>query len=69
MNLHNKHFHLPIWKDEEGNRISCDEKIRVMKENFDEIYLALRDLYDDAILMNIEPIQVKETMMKLISML
>ncbi len=53
---------LPRWKDDHNKIIICEEKIKVMQENFLELQQIAQDMFEDAILMDINPNQVKEAM-------
>ena len=55
-----------IWHSNEGDKISCLEKIKVMEQNLDEIKVLLQDVIDDGVLMGISEQQIKEEMIKLI---
>ena len=54
-----------IWKSENNEIISCTEKIKVMQQNITEIQQIAQDAFEDAILMGIDPIQVKEYFAKI----
>lgn len=58
---------LPIWRKETGEVISCVEKIKVMNENMDELAQIVIDAYEDAILMDIDPDQVKKYLVEMIN--
>lgn len=58
-----------IWHNDEGDKISCLEKIKVMEQNLAEIKVLLQDIIDDGVLMGISEYQIKEEIIKLIKTL
>ena len=56
----------PIWLSPGGERISCTEKIKVMQQNMDELQLIAQDLYEDGILMGIDPDQLRRCLTELV---
>mgnify|MGYP000007458909 CR=1 FL=1 len=56
----------PIWKTVEGRTVSCTEKIKVMQQNIDELQQIAQDLFEDGILMDIDPEQLKNYLQQLI---
>lgn len=56
----------PLWKDIEGKKISCTEKIKVMQQNIEELQQMAQDLFEDGILMDINPQQLKQYLQELI---
>lgn len=58
---------LPIWLKETGEVISCVEKIKVMNENMEELEQIVIDAYEDAILMDVDPNQVKKYLIEMIN--
>lgn len=43
-----------FWKTKDDEIISCEEKIKVLNENHEEIKILLQNSFDDAILMGCE---------------
>ena len=43
----------PIWIREDASAVSCTEKIKVMKENFDEMSQLIQDAFEDGIIMEV----------------
>ncbi|QDH16951.1 hypothetical protein [Swingsia samuiensis] len=43
------------WVDQEGSPVSCVEKLRVLRENEDEIRQVLQDAFEDGVLMGVTP--------------
>lgn len=56
----------PIWKTVEGKKVSCTEKIKVMQQNIEELGQIAQDLFEDGILMDIDPQQLKNYLQELI---
>ena len=49
-----------VWKAPDGSPVSCVEKIEVLTGNLDELEQIAVDALDDAILMGVDPEQVRE---------
>ena len=56
-----------IWHDNQGVNISCNEKIKVMEQNLQEIKTLLQDVIDDGVLMNISEQQIKNEIVNLVN--
>ena len=41
----------PQWRDADGAPISCEEKLKVLNENWDEIAQLCQEALEDAVLM------------------
>lgn len=54
-----------IWKTITGEKVACVEKIKVMMQNIEELEQMAQDAYEDAILMGINPAQIKEFLIQL----
>lgn len=54
------------WTNSQGQPIACVEKLKVLKENFDEIEGLVQDALDDSVLMGCTQSQVKEYLHSLI---
>lgn len=52
-------YKMPKWQDDEGNLVSCTEKIKVMQQNLDELQQLAQDAFEDAILMGCSEKQVR----------
>ena len=57
----------PVWTREDNSIVSCTEKIKVMKENFDELKQLAQDAFEDGLLMEVSDEQLKETLHKLVN--
>lgn len=60
---------LPTWIRDDKSIVACTEKIRVMKENFDEIQQITQDAFEDGLLMEVSEKQMRETLHKLVDAL
>lgn len=52
----------PIWVRDDGSVVSCTEKIKVMKENLDELKQIAQDALEDGLLMEVSEQQLRETL-------
>jgi uncharacterized protein (UPF0335 family) len=43
-----------VWPGEDGNPVSCRDKLKVLAENHAELQETLRDTFEDAILMGVD---------------
>ena len=49
-----------VWKTPDGSAVSCKEKIEVLASNLNELEQIAVDALDDAILMGVDPEQVRD---------
>ena len=64
--MNKKDTNWPIWIREDKSVVSCTEKIKVMKENFDELKQLAQDAFEDGLLMEVSDEQLKITLHKLV---
>lgn len=57
---------LPKWYGDNGEIVSCTEKVKVMRENMQELYQLAQDAFEDALLMGCGEAQVREFLMELV---
>ena len=57
---------LPIWVRDDNSIVACTEKIKVMKDNFDEIRQLAQDALEDGLLMEVSEAQMREALHKLV---
>lgn len=55
-----------VWRQSDGAPVACEEKLRVLKENFDEVRQICQDAFDDAILMGVDEQQMREALAALV---
>ena len=56
----------PIWIRDDLSVVSCTEKIKVMKENFDELKQLSQDAIEDGLLMEVSEKQMREALHQMI---
>ena len=57
---------LPIWLREDGSIVACVEKVKVMRENFEEIQQIAQDALEDGLLLEVSEAQMREALHKLV---
>ena len=57
---------LPVWVRDDGSIVSCTEKIKVMKENFQELKQIAQDAFEDGVLMEVSEAQMREALHQLV---
>ncbi|MBX6393140.1 MAG: hypothetical protein IRY96_06675 [Burkholderiales bacterium] len=57
----------PRWHSPEGEPISCVEKLKVLRENLEEIRQVLQDAFEDALLMGCDEAQVREVFARVVA--
>ena len=55
----------PRWTSPSGEVISCVEKLKVLRENLEEIRTLCQDALDDAVLMGCDEAQFRDVLVKL----
>jgi hypothetical protein len=58
-----------IWRRDDGTIVACTEKIKVMKENLDELKQAAQDALEDGLLMEVSEAQIREALHQMIDTL
>jgi hypothetical protein len=49
-----------IWKQPDGRTVSCEEKIKVLNQNLEEIRQFCQDAFEDALLMGCDETQIRK---------
>ena len=49
-----------IWPGDDGNPLSCRDKLKVLAENHTELAQMLRDTFEDAILMGVDEAAMRD---------
>ena len=57
---------LPTWVRDDKSIVACSEKIKVMKENFEEIRQITQDAFEDGLLMEVSEAQMREALLALV---
>jgi len=60
---------LPIWRQPDGQPVSCVDKIKVLNENLTELQQMAQDALEDAILMGCDEAQIRDVLARLIGSL
>lgn len=60
---------LPVWRQPDGQPVSCVDKIKVLNENLAELQQIAQDALEDAILIGCDETQVREVLQRLMSSL
>lgn len=55
-----------VWLRPDGSIVACTEKIKVLGENLDELRQIAQDALEDAILMEVDEVQIREVLRQLI---
>jgi hypothetical protein len=55
-----------VWRQPDGNPVSCVEKIKVLNQNLEEIRQLAQDALEDAILMGCDEAQVRAVLQSVI---
>lgn len=59
----------PVWRSPQGEVIACVEKLKVLRENLEEIRQICQDALEDAVLMGCDDGQFREVLTALIQRL
>ena len=55
-----------VWRQPDGDPVSCEEKLVVLRENLDEIRQECQDALEDAVLMGCDEAQVRDVLEQLV---
>ncbi len=55
-----------VWRQPDGKPVSCEEKLKVLNENLEEIRAYAQEALEDAILMGCDEKQVREVLSGLV---
>jgi hypothetical protein len=59
----------PVWRSPEGEVVSCVEKLKVLRENLEEIQQLCQDALEDAVLMGCDESQFRQVLENLVQRL
>jgi hypothetical protein len=59
----------PVWRSPTGEVVSCVEKLKVLRENLEEIRQACQDALEDAVLMGCDDDQFKQVLGQIVQAL
>ena len=57
---------LPIWHGDDGEIVSCTEKVKVMTQNMNELFQTAQDAFEDALLMGCSEQQIRDYLVNLV---
>ena len=55
-----------VWLDKNKKKISCKEKIKLMKTNLYEFHDLLKDIVDEAVLIVVDEDQIKNILLDIV---
>ncbi|MDP3439870.1 MAG: hypothetical protein U0989_03750 [Azonexus sp.] len=58
-----------IWKRPDGSIVACTEKIKVLRENLEELRQIAQDAFEDALLMECDEEQIRKVFQEVIARL
>lgn len=67
MAVDSEHGRGVIWRQPDGFAISCEEKLKVLNENFEELRQMCQDAFEDAIIMGCDEDQVREVFVSILA--
>jgi hypothetical protein len=59
----------PVWRSPQGEVVSCVEKLKVLRENLEEIRQLCQDALEDAVLMGCDEAQFRAVLADLVQRL
>lgn len=66
---HKINVEFPVWRQPDGEPVSCTEKIKVLNENLEEILEMAQDALEDGILMGCDEAQLRSVLHGLVDKL
>jgi uncharacterized protein (UPF0335 family) len=58
-----------IWPQEDGTPVSCNEKLKVLRENHAELAQMMQDAFEDAVLMGVDATAMRKILAELVEKL
>jgi hypothetical protein len=55
-----------VWKRPDGSIVACTEKIKVLRENLEELRQIAQDAFEDALLMECDETQIRAVFQEMI---
>lgn len=59
----------PVWRRDDGTPVACLEKIKVLNENYLELWQTAQDALEDALLIGCSEVQVRAALHRLVDAL
>ena len=57
---------MPVWMLQNGDPVSCTEKIRVLNDNYEELTQTLKDMLEDGVLMGCDETVLRQQLAELV---
>ena len=54
------------WRDAKGEPLACDDKLAALQENLAELCEIAREAFEDAVLMEVDEAQFRDTLRRLV---
>ena len=55
------------WPGLDGNAVGCREKLKMLTENYEELSQVLQDAFEDAVLMGVEELAMRQVLHDVVS--
>ncbi len=55
-----------VWRQPDGNPVSCREKLRVLAENQAELAQVMQDAFEDAVLMGVDEHAMRDLLVSVV---
>jgi len=62
-------FTPPVWRQPDGQALSCRDKIKVLNENLEELRQMAQDALEDGLVMGADEAQLRQTLRGLVDSL
>lgn len=70
MNDHDTKSYLPdVWRDPDGNPVSCVDKLKLLQENLEELREMAQEALEDAVVMGCDEKQARQVLADLVASL
>lgn len=68
MSEHDPKSYLPdVWRDPEGNPVSCVDKLKLLQENLEELREMAQEALEDAVVMGCDEGQTRKVLADLVA--
>ncbi len=57
------------WRKTDGKPVSCEEKLKVLNENLEELRQLCQDAFEDALLMDCDEEQIRDVFLSIVESL
>jgi hypothetical protein len=59
----------PVWRQTDGQPVSCRDKVEVLDENYEELRHVMQDAFEDALLMGVDEATMRQAIADLVAQL